>query len=251
MRTPWLVNWKPNRSAGVRLFCFPYAGGGDSIFRAWQQSLADTIEVCPVQLPGRGSRIAELPCADINQLVGCAVQALASYLDKPFALFGHSMGALIAFELARHMGREYSAQPIHLFVSGRPSPQTMSELSDLDQLDSELPEMLQRQIRNPELRELVLPVLRADLALCKSYIYTPATPFMFPITAFGGLDDHGVPRDHLEGWREHTTGRFVLRMFPGGHFFIDTCRLLLLEAISKDLEQDMSGKGIGIAGPFT
>ena len=245
MRTPWLVNWKPNRSAGVRLFCFPYAGGGDSIFRSWQHSLSDTIEVCPIQLPGRGSRIAEPPCADINQLVRCAAQALAPYLDKPFALFGHSMGAFIAFELARHMRRDYSAQPLHLFVSGRPSPQTISEPSDLDQLDSELPEMLRRQIKNPELRELVLPVLRADLALCKSYIYTPETPFLFPITAFGGLDDHGVPRHCLEGWREHTTGPFVLRMFPGDHFFLDTCRLLLLEAISKELEQDMSGKGIG------
>ena len=245
MRTPWLVNWKPNRSAGVRLFCFPYAGGGDSIFRSWQQSLSDTIEVCAVQLPGRGSRIAELPCAEINQLVRCAAQALAPYLDKPFALFGHSMGALIAFELARHMRRECSALPVHLFVSGRPSPQTMTEPSNLDQLDSELPEMLRRQIRNPELRELVLPVLRADLALCKSYIYTPETPFLFPITAFGGLDDHGVPRHCLEGWREHTTGPFVLRMFPGDHFFLDTCRLLLLEAISKELGQDMSGKGIG------
>ena len=245
MRTPWLVNWKPNRSAVLRLFCFPYAGGGDSIFRFWQQSLSDTIEVCPVQLPGRGSRIAEPPCADMNQLVRCAAQALAPYLDKPFALFGHSMGALIVFELARHMRREGSAQPVHLFVSGRPSPQTISDPSDLDQLDSELPEMLQREIRNPELRELVLPVLRADLALCKSYIYTPETPFLFPITAFGGLDDHGVARHSLAGWREHTTGPFVLRMLPGDHFFLDTYRLLLLEAISKELEQDMSGKGIG------
>lgn len=245
MRTPWLVNWKPNRSAVVRLFCFPYAGGGDSIFRSWQQSLSDTIEVGPVQLPGRGSRIAEPPCADVNQLVRCAAQALAPFLDKPFALFGHSMGALIAFELARHLRRECRALPVHLFVSGRPSPQTISDPSDLGQLDSELPEMLQRQIRNPELRELVLPVLRADLALCKSYIYTPETPFLFPITAFGGLDDHGVARHCLEGWREHTTGPFVLRMLPGDHFFLDTYRLLLLEAISKELEQDMSGKGIG------
>src|SRR5215213_9694754 len=97
MRTSWLVNWKSNRSAGVRLFCFPYAGGGDSIFRSWQQSLSDTIEVCPVQLPGRGPRIPAPPCTDINRLVRCAAQALAPYLDKPFALFGHSMGARIAF----------------------------------------------------------------------------------------------------------------------------------------------------------
>ena len=245
MRTPWLVNWKPKRSGNLRLFCFPYAGGGDSIFRAWQHGLSDTVEVCPVELPGRGSRIAEPPFTDINQLVRCAAQALAPYLDKPFALFGHSMGALIAFELARHMRRDYSAQPVHLFVSGRPSPQTISEPYDLDQLDSELRQILQRQIRNRELTELMLPVLRADLALCKSYSYTPETPFSFSITAFGGLDDHGVPRHDIEGWREHTTGSFVLRMLPGDHFFPDTCRLILLEAISKELEQDISGKGIG------
>jgi medium-chain acyl-[acyl-carrier-protein] hydrolase len=161
------------------------------------------------------------------------------------------MGALIAFELARHMRREYSAQPVHLFVSGRPSPQTMSDAYDLDQLDSELPEMLQgrngtleKALENPELMELVLPTLRADLALCKSYIYTSEPPFSFSITAFGGLDDQGVPRHCIEGWREHTTGIFVLRMFPGDHFFVNTCRVSLLEAISKELEQDIRGKGI-------
>jgi medium-chain acyl-[acyl-carrier-protein] hydrolase len=244
MRTPWLINWKPNRRANVRLFCFPYAGGGDSIFRSWQQDLSDTIEVCPVQLPGRGSRISEPPCTQINQLVWAAAEALAPYLDKPFALFGHSMGALIAFELARHLRKEYSAQPVHLFVSGRPSPQTMTEPLDLKQFDSELPELLRRQNRipeesleNTELMELVLPILRADLALCESYNYTPQPPFSFSITAFGGIDDHGISRHSLEAWREHTTGSFVLRLFPGGHFFLDTCRLPLLEAISKELEQ--------------
>ena len=233
MRTPWLVNWKPNRSASVRLFCFPYAGGGDSIFRSWQQSLSDTIEVCPVQLPGRDSRIAEPPCTDINQLVRAAGEGLAPHLDKPFALFGHSMGALIVFELARHLKREYSAQPVHLFVSGRPSPQTISELYDLDQLDSELPEMLHRQnatlevLENRELMELLLPILRADLALCKSYVYTPQPSFSFSITVFGGLDDHSVPRQCLEGWREHTTGRFVLRMFPGDELNSSPLQLLI------------------------
>jgi medium-chain acyl-[acyl-carrier-protein] hydrolase len=249
MRTPWLVNWKPNRRASVRLFCFPYGGGGDSIFRSWQQSLSDTIEVCPVQLPGRGSRMTEPPCTDINQLVRDAGQALAPYLDKPFALFGHSMGALIAFELARHMRSKYSVQPVHLFASGRRSPQTTNEPLDPKLFDSELPAMLRRNngtpeevLENPELMELVLPIIRADLALCKSYVYIPKPPFSFPITAFGGLDDHGVPRRYIEGWREHTIGPFVLRMLPGDHFFLNTSRLLLLEAISKELEQDMKGK---------
>lgn len=230
MRTPWLINWKPNRRANVRLFCFPYAGGGESIFRSWQQSLSDTIEVCAVQLPGRGSRISEPPCTQINELVWATGEAIAPYLDKPFALFGHSMGALIAFEFARHLREEYSAQPVHLFVSGRPSPQTMSESFELDQVDTE-------SLEDPELMELMLPILRADLALCESYTFTPQPPFRFPITAFGGLADHGVPRHRLEEWREHTTGSFVLRLFPGDHFFLDTCRLPLLEAISKELEQ--------------
>ena len=241
-----MVNWKPNRRAGVRLFCFPYAGGGDFIFRSWQRILSDAIEVCPVQLPGRGSRIAEPPLTEINQLIPLASEALVPHLDKPFALFGHSMGALIAFELAHYLRREYGAQPVHLFASGRCSPQTMSEPIDLKQFDSELPEMLRRYngtpaeaLENPELMELVLPVLRADLALCKSYRYTPKPPFSFPITAFGGLDDHGVTRPCIESWREHTTGTFALRMLPGDHFFLKASRLPLLEAISKELEQDV------------
>ena len=252
MRTPWLSNSKTNPEASVRLFCFPYAGGGDAVFRSWQQSLPETIEVCPVQLPGRGSRIIEPPCTEINQLIRLAGKALAAYLDKPFAFFGHSMGALIGFELAHHLGREYGAQPVHLFVSGRCSPQTMSDPIDLKQFDSALPKVLRRYngtpeeaLENPELMELVLPVLRADLALCKSYVYTARPPFSFSINAFGGLDDHGIPRHCIESWREHTTGPFVLRMLPGGHFFLNTSRLPLLAAISRELEQDMKGKGMG------
>jgi medium-chain acyl-[acyl-carrier-protein] hydrolase len=118
--------------------------------------------------------------------------------------------------------------------------------------DSELPEILRRNngtpeevLENPELMELLAPVLRADVTLCNSHVYTPKPPFSFPITAFGGLDDHGVPRRYIEGWREHTTGCFVLRMVPGDHFFLNTSRLLLLEAISKELEQDMREKGMG------
>ena len=233
----------------MRLFCFPYAGGGDSIFHLWQQSLSNTIEVCPVQLPGRAARIAEPPWTDMDQLLRALGRALTPYLDRPFALFGHSMGALIAFNLARHLRRECDAQPIHLFVSGRCSPQTMKEPVDFKL--AELPKMLRRYngtpeeaLEDPELMELVLPVLRADLALCRSYVYTSEPPFSSSITAFGGLQDYGVPRDCLEGWSEHTTGSFVVRMLPGDHFFLNTSRLPLLEAISKELGQDIKRKGV-------
>src|ERR1051325_5696571 len=251
MRTPWVANWKPNRRAGVRLFCFPYAGGGDSIFRSWQQIVPETIEVCPVQLPGRSSRITEPPCTEMNELIRLAGEALAPHPDQPFALFRHSMGAPIAFELAHHLRREYNAEPVHLFVSGRCSPQTISEPIEL-KLDSALQELLRRYngtpeevLEDPELMELVLPVLRADLALCKSYVYAPKPPFSFSITAFGGLNDRGVPRHRIESWREHTTGTFSLRMLPGDHFFINSSRLPLLAAISRELEQDIKGKGMG------
>jgi medium-chain acyl-[acyl-carrier-protein] hydrolase len=230
----------------VRLFCFPYAGAGDSIFHSWQKSLSDMVEVCPVQLPGRGSRITEPPFTEMSQLVQTAGQSLAPYLDKPFAFFGHSMGALIGFQLARYIRREYSAQPVHLFVSGRCSPQTLSEPFSANRSDSEILGMLRRYnstlekaLENPELMELVLPLVRADLALCESYVYASEPPFDFPITAFGGLDDQGVTRDCIERWREHTTGPFTVRMFRGDHFFLNAFKSPLLEAISKELEQDV------------
>ena len=127
-----------------------------------------------------------------------------------------------------------------------PSPKVITAIQNVE------PEMLRRYngtpaeaLENPELMELVLPVLRADLALCKSYIYTPEPPFSFSVTAFGGLDDHRIPRLCIEGWHEHTTGPFALRMLPGDHFFLNTSRLPLLEAISKELEQDMREKRMG------
>ena len=121
----------------------------------------------------------------------------------------------------------------------------MSEPLNLQLFDCEFPEILRHNngtpeeaLENPELMDLVLPVLRADLLLCNSYIYTPGPAFSFSITAFGGHEDHGVPRHCLEGWREHTTGCFVLRMLPGDHFFLNSSRLPVVEAISKELEQD-------------
>lgn len=234
----------------MRLFCFPYAGGGDSVFRAWQKGLPEAIEVCPVQLPGRGARISEPPFTELSPLVRAAAQALAPHWDKPFALFGHSMGALVCFELTRHLRRDGGPQPVHLFVSGRCSPQTLREPFAGDLPDSEFQETLRRYngtpeevLENPELMELLLPVIRADFAVCKSYVCAPEPPFSFPVTAFGGLEDLGVSRECIEGWREHTTGPFVLRMLPGDHFFLNTFARPLLEAIAKELERDMKSKG--------
>jgi medium-chain acyl-[acyl-carrier-protein] hydrolase len=243
-RTPWLAHGKPNPRAAVRLFCFPYAGGGDTIFRDWPCGLPESIEVCPVQLPGRGARIAERPFTQLAPLVEAASLALAPHLDKPFAILGHSMGALIGFEVAHRLRRDYNLQPVHLFVSGRCSPQTRIERDTSELSDAEFIHLLssykgtpKEVLEDPELMELMLPVIRADFALSKSYMYRAAPPLDCPITAYGGLLDRGVKRDCMEGWREHTTSSFLVRMLPGDHFFVITKQHLLLGAIARELHE--------------
>jgi medium-chain acyl-[acyl-carrier-protein] hydrolase len=164
-------------------------------------------------------------------------------MDKPFVFFGHSMGALISFELARQLRRDYGKQPIQLFVSGRRAPQ----LRDRDLPTNTLPESdfvaeLRRLngtpaevLENGELLQFMLPILRADFAINETYEYLPERPFSFPITACGGLHDDEVSRNDLEGWKEQTDASFVLRMFPGDHFFLNAYQPLFLRALSYDL----------------
>ena len=242
--TPWLVLRKFNPRAAIRLFCFPYAGGGDAIFREWPRSLPESIEVCPVQLPGRGARIAERPFTQFAPLVEAASRALVPHLDKPFAIFGHSMGALIGFELAHQLRRDYNLQPVHLFMSGRCGPQVVidrdtSELSDAEFIDllSGYNGTPKEALEDPELMQLMLPIIRADFAVCRSYRYRAAPPFDCPITAFGGLLDPAVNRECMEGWREHTTSTFLVRMLPSDHFFVTSERHLLLDAIARELHR--------------
>jgi medium-chain acyl-[acyl-carrier-protein] hydrolase len=170
-------------------------------------------------------------------------QAIQPHLNKPFALFGHSMGATIGFELARELRRQHASGPVHLFVSGGRAPQ----IPDPDPPIHHLPEKefiagLRRfngtpeeVLRNPELMGLFLPILRADLAALETYSYTPGEPLDCSISAFGGLEDEKVSQDELAAWRDQTRGAFTLRMLPGDHFFLRTARTLLLHAISQDL----------------
>jgi medium-chain acyl-[acyl-carrier-protein] hydrolase len=243
-RTLWLAAGRPNPKAMIRLLCFPYAGGGESVFRAWPEGLPDSVEVCAVQLPGRGARVKEPPFTHLGDLVEDLGQGLAPYLDKPFAIFGHSMGALIGFELARRLRSEYGIEPVHLFVSGRPGPRTVRSRPANTLSDSEFLELLwayngtpEEALANPELMELMLPVIRADFSVSQSYVYTPEPPLDCAITAFGGLHDETISRANLEEWREHTRDRFLVRMLPGNHFFLNTERALLLSAISRELYQ--------------
>ncbi len=241
----WISRPRPNAQAILRLFCFPYAGGNAMIYRLWPELLPANIEVCHVNLPGRGNRLQEPAFTDVSTLVEALTEPVAAYADKPFAFFGHSMGALISFELARSLRRKNLPQPSYIFISGRMAPQFNNQDSrTFDLPDEEFVEEIRRLngtprevLDNPELMHLMTPLLRADFSVCQTYNYTLEEPLDCPITAFGGLQDYEVTRDMLEGWREHTKLAFRLRMLQGDHFFINSATNVILGAVAQELYQ--------------
>lgn len=245
--TPWLAWYKRKPEARLRLFCFPYGGGAAGAFRAWQDYLPSSIEVCPVQIPGRENRLHE-PCyTNLDLLVEATAQGLGRLLDKPFAFFGHSMGAMLGFELARYFRERQLAQPAFLFVSGRRPPHVPDQwriIYDLERDEfigalRELNSTRKEVFENDDLLNLVLPMLRADYEIVQTYRYRPGDPFKFPITAFGGEEDIDESKEHLEAWREQTQSCFSLHMFPGNHFFIHSSRPALLQIIGEQLKSSL------------
>jgi medium-chain acyl-[acyl-carrier-protein] hydrolase len=210
------------------LFCFPYAGSGASVFRPWSLQVASPIEIYGIQLPGREYRLKEQPITDIKVLVEALMSALLPFLDRPFAIFGHSVGALIGFEVTRQLQRQSWPMPQRLFVSARQAPHWALSGKILHQLsDSALKEELRTYggtpelvLQNHELMSLFLPVLRADLTINETYHYEVGKLLNCPISAFAGLQDTKVSIASVEAWAEHTTQAFHLRLFPGNHFFI-------------------------------
>ncbi len=238
----WLFFPGPNPRAALRLFCFPYAGGGATVFRRWPASLPDSVEVCAVRLPGREGRLREPAVDRLAPLLDMLASALLPALDRPFAFFGHSMGALTAFELARRLRRDGWPGPRHLFVSGRiaphlrraqcwhtlPDPQLLAELRRLGGTPRQV-------LEHPELMRMLLPMLRADFAVLETYVHHPEAPLDCPISAFGGLEDEVAKREQIEEWAAHTRAEFRLRMLPGNHFFLHSAEARLLQMLADDL----------------
>jgi medium-chain acyl-[acyl-carrier-protein] hydrolase len=229
----------------LRLFCFPFGGAGASFYRDWQPALPKSIEVCPVQPPGREERLSEKPFTNLAPLVAELGEILRPYLDRPFAFFGHSMGALISFELARYLRRLNQLMPAYLLISGRPAPQIpQTDPPTFDLPDPEFIEEL-RQIQgtpesvlqNLELMALFLPLLRADFELCQTYHYNHELPLDCPFFVFGGLADSDISQESLVSWRTQTTRPIQLQMFPGDHFFILNAQQSVLHIISQQLSQ--------------
>ena len=236
--------WFPRVDAapGIRLFCFPHAGGGAGAFAAWR---LEGIAVCPVRLPGRESRSAEAPFERMAPLVAALAGAMEPYLDRPFAFFGHSMGAVVAFEAARRLRRLGLPYPRLLAASGArapqfrrgytppPAPSEAEFLEELRRLEGLPPEALD----NPALLRALMPALTADAALYRNYVYAEDDPLALPIRAYGGSGDPNVRPEHLRGWAEQTVSSFAARLFPGGHFFLHGGRTEVLAALAADLEE--------------
>ena len=237
----WFPSIQESGNAKLRLFCFPYAGGGVSVFREWAGHLPAEIAVCPVRLPGRETRLNEPVFDSMELLIPALREAIHPYLDRPFALFGHSLGAMIAFELARSL----APIPLCLFVSGARAPQLRRDhVPPPPPSDDELIEELRRLngipadlLEHRELMQLALPALRADTALYRKYVYREGPPLDCPICAYGGLNDERITSEHLEAWVEQTSASFKLETFPGGHFFLQTNQGEFLTTLARDVSQ--------------
>jgi surfactin synthase thioesterase subunit len=244
---PWLNFLPADSETEMRLFCFPYAGGGASIFRSWAAALSPQIEVCAIQYPGRETRSNE-PCVqNITQIAEAFGLAMLPFLDKPFALFGHSMGALVSFEVARFLSLTNGPLPEHVFfsASGAPHIQEPNPIHHLSEVEFtralvRLNGIPTEVLKSVEMLKYMLPILRADFAACETYRYREGAPLRCPMSIFGGDHDSRVDRGRLGAWSDHADGYFSLVMFPADHFFLRTCQTALLNAINHELRPLMA-----------
>lgn len=243
--SPWIAYSQTKPLAKTRLFCFPYAGAGAGVFRSWVEEMPETIDALPAQLPGREYRVSETPMTDMDRLAETLAVQLRPWMDRPFALFGYSLGALTAFELTRVLRRTGAAMPIALFVAAfraphlpppRPAIHNLPEAEfarELRRLDGTAGDILD----NPAVYEFFAPILRADFKLLETYSYKYEPPLSLPIHMFGGEEDREVGRDELAAWRFHTDAPTSMTLLPGGHFFLRDQREKLIRAIVATLEK--------------
>ncbi|MEV2250870.1 alpha/beta fold hydrolase [Streptomyces sp. NPDC050147] len=222
----WGVCWNPAPEARIRLLCVPPAGTGAAMFRPWATALAPDIEVIAVRLPGRETRFGEQPATHVDDLVPELLDGLRPWLKAPHAWFGHSMGALVAFEACRMSLRTGLAVPSRLHVACHPGPQLVERrFAGVGPSDDDLMAYLRdvggvpEEIRQSPAFAAFLPMLRADFDVLRTYRHRPGPPLDLPISVYGGASDDGVDARELAAWGEHSSTGCEVRMLPGGHFF--------------------------------
>jgi medium-chain acyl-[acyl-carrier-protein] hydrolase len=226
-------------SARLPLYCFPYGGAGASAYRDWTRALPEWIDLRPQQPPGRETRFRESPHTRLAPLVA----EMAGKVEAergPFALFGHSLGGLVAFELARELRRTGRPAPVLLVVSGFGAPHLLRDRPRVSHL---APDDFWREVQahydvTPEIaaealfRELAYPALRADLEIVETYVHREEPPFDFPLLAMGGLGDPEASPEQIEGWKEYSRRPLPVRIFPGGHFYVNSSRTEVLAEVT-------------------
>nr|WP_280515410.1 alpha/beta fold hydrolase [Xanthomonas sp. D-109] len=225
------------------MYCFAYAGGNASTFLDWQALMPDSIEVCGVQLPGRGARFREAPIHLLSALIRELAPAFSRTVDRRFAFFGHSLGGLIAFELSRALAQLGAVLPTHLFLSGVHAPRFRDHERNYHRLDDAgLAQVLRNYgatpseiLDQPDLLALLLPTIRADFAMAETYRYRPGPRLSVPITALAGRDDERRTLDQVDGWALETNAEFSTCWFDGGHFFLNPCRAEVIDLVLSRL----------------
>ncbi|WP_424102387.1 beta-ketoacyl synthase N-terminal-like domain-containing protein [Moorena producens] len=239
----WIAYHQPKPNARLRLFCFHPWGSSASMFQGWSDQLLTDIEVLPIQLPGRQRRLQEKPFTEFVPLIQVLGEIISPYLDRPFAFFGHSMGALIAFELAHVLEEDYNLKPLHLFLSAALPPSDTSLSKEFESFSQEqklnylmnISEIPKDIYDDPSLLQELMNVFKADLQLLQSYRYVAKLPLSCPISSFGGINDSLTSEKQLSEWSKYTSSTFEVQMFPGKHMFLKDSKKLLLDTISQML----------------
>ncbi|MBB6250625.1 thioesterase II family protein [Nitrospirillum iridis] len=242
MTPRWIADLNTAPRASVRLFFFPFAGGGSAAYRPWATALPPRVQASAVLLPGRESRLREVAHSRLEDLLDPLLAGLAPALDRPYAFFGHSMGATIAYEAARRL-EAGGGGPGHLFVSGRQAPGRPRLAPPIHDLPPPLFIAALRRLNgtpaaileDADLMAMLLPLLRADFALSETYRPQPGTRLRAPVTAFGGQSDPMVPADDVAAWEQVTDGAFTMALHEGDHFFLMPHRDAIVARILADL----------------
>lgn len=242
MSSWFLCHTRP--AARLKLFCVPHAGRGASLFMPWRNLLPDWIELSAIQLPGREGRLKEAPLKSVSAMAKALSREMEPRLDRPYVMFGHSMGALVCFETTRLMRQRGLPLPEALVLSGRRAPTIPEQAPHIHNLpDADfvaamsaryngIPQIILEQ---PDMMRMLLPIMRNDLEAIETYHYRSEAPLALPFFIYGGHEDPQLAPSNVSGWSTLTSGRFEQRLFPGGHFYLQDDRDTLVKALIKDL----------------